>query len=114
MTVEYSLSVKTARMQVVLSSLVGGAAELLEGETVVARVPLEGGKLLGPLLTFELADGLAMEDGDPTRARLVDHRGESVVTGLTVGRTNADVLIDSAYLRQGQTVRILAAALRHA
>ena|SRR5215831_15410519 len=47
-------------------------------------------------------------------ARIVDHTGAVIVTGLTVGLTGADINLNSTALSPGQTVTITQGTITHA
>lgn len=112
--IEYTAEIKAARMSVVAAALSGGALELFEGPRLIARVPLTSGTVEGAELSFGVAEGLGITDGDADRAQLVGPDLSPVATGLSVGVLRGDVRMDSTDVRAGQTVRIISAVLRHA
>lgn len=126
MAVTYPNNVKVARMTAVrdLIDAGSGAGRLEIGTTamgtVLATVTLAdpSGTVAGAgvltLSSFPRSDTSADASGTAAAARLVDSDGNAVITGLTVGLSSADVILDSLSLTAGQTVTINSAVFTHA
>lgn len=126
MAVTYSTACKTARMEAVVAQIDGSAtAGTLEiGTTAMASV----------LATFTLADpcgtvtnGVLTLDFDPdisdlsadnsgtaVEARIKNGDGTSVITGLTVGTSGTDIVLDNNVINAGQTVTLTTGTITHA
>lgn len=121
MAVVYSTSVKAARMQAVLTAI--GASGRLEIGTadmgaVLATFTLDAtpGVVSGAVLTlsgFPKSDVSADATGQAAAARIRTGAGVDVVTGLTVGTSNADILLGSTALVAGQLVTLSSATITH-
>ena len=124
MAVTYSTAVKTARMQAVADQIDGGsAAGYLEIGTAgmastLATITLEdpcGSAASGVLtLTMPKSDTDADASGTAAAARIRDSNATDIITGLTVGTSGADVILDSVSITAGQTVTINSATITHA
>lgn len=126
MAVTYTTAVKTARMTAVVNQIDASAtAGTLEiGTTAMASV----------LATFTLADpcgtvasGVLTLDFDPdisdisadnsgtaVEARIKNGDGTSVITGLTVGTSGTDIVLDNNVINAGQTVTLTTGSITHA
>lgn len=126
MAVTYTTAVKTARMNAVVDQIDASAtAGTLEiGTTAMASV----------LATFTLADpcgtvtnGVLTLDFDPdisdisadnsgtaVEARIKNGDGTSVITGLTVGTSGTDIVLDNNVINAGQTVTLTTGSITHA
>jgi hypothetical protein len=109
--IDYSDAIKAARMSVVRTALAGGSLELLEGDTVLARIPLQQPVLIGSEITFAMSEGYCQEGGYPDSARMVTNDGQVAVKSMQIG---TDVALDQDRVQSGQSVRMLSAVLRHA
>lgn len=125
MTVIYSNETKIARMAGNVS--VAGATAVLEigtagMTTVLATIAL--GNPIAPAATgagvltlagFPRSDTSADATGTAAAARIRKSAGGAdVVTGLTVGLSGTDVILDSLSITAGQTVTINSAVFTHA
>lgn len=121
MAVTYSTSLKTTRMQAVSTAC--GAAAVLEIGTSGMRIILARFTLNNPagtasngVLTFSgfpktvtaIAGGIAAAARIRTAAG-----GTDVVTGLTVGTQNTDILLVTTDLPSGSSVTLNAANITH-
>lgn len=130
MPVIYSPATKTARMTATRDRIdAGGAAGKLEICTagyaaVLATIPLgypgnATGTVAGTapvrltLAGFPRSDA-ADNSGVPAVARIRTSDDQDVITGLTVGLTDADVILDSLDITAGQQVIINSAVFDHA
>lgn len=125
MAVVYSTATKNARMTAVRDQIDAGSGPgvLQIGTTGMATVLAEitlndpSGTISGAVLTlsgFPKSDTSANATGTPAAARIRDSAGNDVITGLTVGLSAADIILDSLSITAGQTVTINSAAITHA
>ncbi|MCU0298022.1 MAG: hypothetical protein MUF33_05820 [Candidatus Nanopelagicales bacterium] len=124
MAVVYPNSVKIARMAAVVSQA-GTTAVLEIGTTGMATVlatftlnnPIAGAATGAGVLTLSgfPKNATAAATGTAAAARIrTATGGADIVTGLTVGTTAADVILDSVSITSGQTVTLNSATLTHA
>jgi hypothetical protein len=125
MAVIYPNPVKIARMAAVVSQ--AGATAVLEiGTTGMASVlatinlgnPIAGAATGAGVLTltgFPRSDTAADNTGIAAAARIrTASGGTDIITGLTVGLSAADVILDNLNINAGQTVTINSAVFTHA
>lgn len=124
MAVTYTNAVKIARMGAVTSQS-GPSAVLEIGTTAMGTVlatinlnnPIAGAATGAGVLTlsgFPKSD-LADATGTAAAARIRTASGATdVITGLTVGTSGADVILDSLSITAGQTVTINSCVFTHA
>lgn len=123
MAINYSAAVKTARMTVVLDAIdadiAAGSLEIATSSygTVLATIELDtpSGSVTGDTLTFSVpvSDTSADATGTAAVARIKDGAGNVVINNLTVGTSNADVVLGSASISAGQSVVINSAVIQH-
>lgn len=125
MAVTYTTAVKAARMTAVRDQIDGGTgAGILEigtsgMATVLATITLGDpcGTVSGAVLTlsgFPRSDTSADATGTAAAARIRDSASTDVITGLTVGTTGTDIVLDSVSITAGQTVTLNSATITHA
>lgn len=125
MAVTYTTAVKNARMTAVRDQidLGAGAGVLQIGTTGMATVLAEitlndpSGTITGGILTlsgFPKSDTSANAAGTAAAARIRDSAGTDVITGLTVGTSGTDIILDNTNIAAGQTVTINSATITHA
>ena len=125
MAVTYTTAVKTARMNAVKDQIDAGAgAGKLEIGTsgmasVLATITLADpcGTVTNGVLTFSSmprSDTSADASGTAAAARIRDSNNVDIVTGLTVGTSGTDIILDSVSITAGQTVTINSATITHA
>jgi hypothetical protein len=123
MSVTYTTAVKNARLDAVVAAI--GATGVLEiGTTgmasVLATIALNAtaGTSSGGVLTlsgFPKSDASADATGIAAAARIrTASGGTDIITGLTVGLSASDIILDSLSITAGQTVTINSAAITHA
>lgn len=123
MAIIYTTAVKNARLDAVIAAI--GTAGVLEiGTTgmgsVLATIPLANpaGTTSGAVLTFSgmpRSDTAADATGTAAAARIRTATGDTdIVTGLTVGTSATDIVLDSVSITTGQLVSITAATITHA
>jgi hypothetical protein len=126
MAVTYSTAAKNARLQAVADLIDAGAGPgVLQIGTagmgsVLAEFTLTDpcGSVAAGVLTFDfdpdISDTSANATGTAAAARIRDSNGTDIITGLTVGTSSADIILDSVSITVGQTVTITTAAITHA
>ena len=124
MTVTYTTAVKTARMNAVKDQIDGGtgAGKLKirnSSDTILATITLSDpcGTVTNGVLTFSgtpLSDTSADASGTAANAIITDSSDTTVISGLTVGTSGSDIILDSVSITAGQTVTITAATITHA
>lgn len=124
MSLIYDVTVKTARLQAVINELdahanpayieIGTAGMAL----VLATIPLSDpcATVSGTTLTFTMpkSDTSADATGTAAEARIMTGGGIAKITGLTVGTSGTDVILDSVSITATQTVTINSASIAHA
>ncbi len=125
MAVTYTDAVKRARMDAVTTAA-GTTAVLEIGTagmgTVLATIalgnPIAAGAAGAGVLTlsgFPRSDTSADNTGTAAAARIrTASGGTDIITGLTVGLSASDVILDSLSITAGQTVTINSAVFTHA
>jgi hypothetical protein len=134
MAVVYSSTLKNNRMQLVADLTAGKVAAAstgtaAAGSLVIGTSALSGGT--GVLATIALSttpgtvstgvltlSGVplsvaASASGTAAKAELRDNGGNPIVTGLTVGTSAADIIINSTTITSGQTVTCTAGTITH-
>lgn len=125
MAVTYTNAVKIARMGAVTTA--AGATAVLEiGTASMASIlatitlgnPIAGAATGAGVLTlsgFPRSDTAADNTGTAAAARIrTASGGTDIITGLTVGLSASDVILDSLSITAGQTVTINSAVFTHA
>lgn len=126
MAVIYSAATKTARMNAVVTAI--GASGKLKlftaADVLLATFPLAAtaGTVAGSVLTLSDANGAtsgimnttASAAGTAAKASITTSADVDVVTGLTVGTTGADLILDNNVLAVGQAITINSATITHA
>jgi hypothetical protein len=127
MSVTYSTTVKTARMTAVRDQIdAGGSNGRLEicsagYASILATVTLgysgsSTGTISGSVLTlagFPRSDVSADATGTAAVARVRTSASADVITGLTVGTSGTDVVLDSVGITSGQVITINSATFTH-
>lgn len=126
MAVVYSTATKTARLQAVVNQIDAGAGPgtLEIGTTgmasILAIITLAdpSGTVSGTVLTFDfdpdVSDTSADNGGTAAEARIKDSNGNIIISGLTVGTSGADIILDSVSITAGQTVTLTTGTITHA
>lgn len=125
MAVTYTNAVKIARMAAVVSQA-GTTAVLEIGTTGMASVlatfnlnnPIAGAATGAGVLTlsgFPKSDTSADNTGTAAAARIrTATGGTDIITGLTVGTSGADIILDNLSINAGQAVTLNSAVITHA
>jgi hypothetical protein len=126
MAVTYSTAVKTLRMQAVADAIDAGASSgTLEigttamGSTLATFTLVEPcGTVSGAVLTLDfdpdISDSSADASGTAAAAQIKNGSGTVVISGLTVGTSGTDIVLDSTSITAGQTVTLTAGTITHA
>lgn len=121
MAVVYATTLKNTRLDAVTTAA-GTTAELEIATTgfalILATIPLAnpiGAGAAGGILTITMpqSDTSADDTGAAAEARITDGAATNIVTGLTVGLSAADIILDSLDITAGQTVTINSATITH-
>lgn len=126
MAITYAATTKTARMQAVVDKIdagagpgvlqIGTAAMALVLATFTLADPC--GVVAGSVLTFDfdpdISDVSADATGTAAAARIRDSDSNDVVTGLTVGTSGTDVIVDNTSIAVTQVVTITLGTFTHA
>lgn len=124
MAVTYASGLKDTRMTAVRDAIDAGAGagKLEIGTTgmgtVLATITLAdpSGTISSGVLTlssFPRSDSSADASGTAAAARIRTSADADVVTGLTVGTSGTDIVLDSTSITAGQTVTINSATITH-
>lgn len=125
MAVIYAAAVRTARMNEVLDAINAGAGpgKLKIGTAAMASVLAvltladPAGSVSGDVLTFDfdpdISDTSADNSGTAAAATITDSDDNVIVSGLTVGTSGTNIVLDSVNITAGQTVTITAGTLTH-
>lgn len=125
MAVTYSTAAKNARLDAVAALIDAGTAGKLKirdsGNVVLATLTLAdpcAAAASGGVLTFDfdpdISDTSADASGTAANAIITDSSDTTVISGLTVGVSGTDIVLDSVSITAGQTVTISSGAITHA
>ena len=126
MAVTYSTAVKTARMAAVIAQIDAGAGPgtveigTTGMGTVLAVLTLADpcGTAASGVLTLDfdpdISDTSANATGTAASAQIKDSNGTVIISGLTVGLSAADFIMDSVSITAGQTVMLTTGTITHA
>lgn len=126
MAVTYSTAAKNARLDAVTALIDAGvsAGKLKirnSSDTVLATLTLAdpcASAASGGVLTFDfdpdISDTSADASGTAANAIITDSADTTVISGLTVGTSGTDIILDSVSITAGQTVTITAGTITHA
>jgi len=120
----YAAALRTVRMQAVADAIdVTAAGKLKIGTTAMASILATltladpCGTVSGNVLTFDfdpdISDTLADNTGTAAEATITDSADNVIVSGLTVGLSAANVIMDSLSITAGQTVTISSGTITH-
>lgn len=123
MSVTYATAVKTSRMTATRDAVANGTLELLSaGDVVLAIFGLSasGGTVTNGVWTLAFdASTVQGETGaaggvDATKAQIKNSGGTAVITGLTVGTSGTDIVLDNNNIDEGQNITLSSATITHA
>jgi hypothetical protein len=124
MSVIYAASLKTTRMQAIVTAL-GAAAKLVLGTSALSgatgvlateTLPATAGTVSGSVLTFSSTpySVAAAAAGTLAKAELRTSADAVIISGLTVGTSGADIIVDTTTISSiGQMVNINSGTLTH-
>jgi hypothetical protein len=122
MSVTYTTAVKNARLDAVTSQI-GSSGKLEIGTSamaaILATITLNSpaaAAASGGVLTFSgfPKTVAASASGTAAAARIRTSGNTDIITGLTVGTSSADIILDSTAITSGQNVTINSATITHA
>ena len=122
MAVTYIAALKSTRMQAAITAIdANGTATLEIGTTGMAAVLVsitlshpsfaESGGVI--TMAGVPKSGTAASNGSAAAARIKDGSGTAIVTGLTVGTTAADIILNTVTINSGQTVTLNSGTITH-
>ena len=111
MAVTYNAAVKTSRMTATRDYFADGTLEILtSGDALLATFGLSasGGTISGSdwVLAFDATTVTASGDGTAAKAQIKTSGGSAHITGLTVGLTASDLILDNTSILTGQSVSL--------
>jgi hypothetical protein len=125
MAVTYANSLKDTRMTAVITALdtasgfatidIASSAGFTSGILVTITLAKPSFTEASEAITMAGApkSGTAGATGTATQARIKDGAGTVVVSGLTVGTSAADIILNSTSITNGQTVTLSSAVITH-
>jgi hypothetical protein len=121
MAVTYNAALKSARMREVIDAIDDdtdpGELIITDGTNALVSITLAKPSFTesGGVITMAGAprSGDATATGTASVARIEDGGGTTVVSGLTVGTTGAEVNLNSVAISSGQTVTLNSGAITH-
>ena len=123
MTIIYRATLRTTRLDAVLTDIDGGAGagKLKLYTTGLALLLVDialadpAGVVLGDTLTFTMpqSDASADNTGEATEATITDSDDNVIISGLTVGTSATDIILSSTAITQTQEVQIDSAVITH-
>jgi hypothetical protein len=120
MAVNYTNAVKTARMNATRTHFANGKLQI--GTAGMAAVLAEfdltagAGSVSDGVWSLAFASGTATASagGTAAAARIITSGSAADLTGLTVGTSAADIVLDSTSISNGQAVTLTSATITHA
>lgn len=120
MAVTYAAVVKTARMTATRDEVANGTLEIgtagMAATLVTFGLNAAGGTISGDTwtLVFDSDTVAATATGTAAEARIKTSGGTTVISGLTVGTSAADIILDNDNIASGQSVTLSSATVQHA
>jgi hypothetical protein len=124
MTVSYNAPLKSTRMQAVIAAIDADAlpATLEIGQAAMAPVLVvitlgdpsftESGGVI--TMTGVPKSGVASTSGTAQEARIKSGSGTIIVSGLSVGTSGTDIILNNVGITSGQTVTLTSGTITHA
>lgn len=134
MSVTYSATLKTNRMQLVADLIAGKVAAASTGTAAAGTIVVGTSSLSGAtgvLITFTLSatpgtvagsvftisgtplTATASGTGTAAKGEIRDNAGNVIVSGLTVGTSGTDIIINATAISTGQFVTLSSATITH-
>lgn len=122
MAVIYAAAVRTARLQAVVDAIDAGTAGKLKfytaADALLATLTLADpcGTVSGDVLTFDADPDItaaASGTGTVAKATITTSADAVIVSGLTVGTSGTDIIVDSTSITSGQTVSFNTGTITH-
>lgn len=123
MAVIYASALRTTRMNDVKTAIDAGSGPgtieigtaSMASTLAVLTLSDPCGSVSGDVLTFSAitSDSSADNTGTAAAARIKDSDGNVIVSGLTVGTSGANVVLNSTSISSGQQVSISSATITH-
>lgn len=134
MSVVYSSTLKNNRMQLVADLIAGKTASAASGSATAGKLVIGDSTLSGAtgvLVTFTLGTtpgtvsaGVLTVSGTPlttsasgtgtaSKAEFRDNAGNVIVSGLSVGTSAADIIINATAISSGQSVTLSSGTITH-
>lgn len=120
MAVTYRTSLKTTRMQAVVTDvgatgklIIGTAAMALTLATLSLKNPI--GTVSGDHITIDVSGGVSVAasgTGTAAAAKITDGTND-IITGLTVNTSGADINLSNTSINSGQTVSLTSGTITH-
>lgn len=119
MAITYNVAVKEDRLDATRAYFANGTLEILTaGDVLLATFGLNAlaGSVTGAVWTlgFDATTVQAVASGAAAKAQIKTAGGLAHLTGLTVGTSAADLIVDNTNIATGQNVTINAATITHA
>ena len=123
MSVIYNAAVKTARITATRDYFANGTLEIQSADNTVLAIfglDTDGGDISGDTWTLVFdASTVPGETGagagtDAAKAQIKDSGGNAHLTGLTVGTSGTDIILDNVNIADGQNVTLSSATIQHA
>ena len=119
MAVTYNTAVKEDRMTATRDYFANGSLEIMtSGDAVLATFGLaaDGGSIAGAVwtLVFDASTVSASGTGTAAKAQIKTSGGSAHLTGLTVGTSASDIILDNTSITSGQDVTLSSATITHA
>lgn len=124
MAVIYDNTIKAARLTATRDELASGTLELLSASDAVLAIftlSVTGGTVSTDTWTLEFTststtgETAASTGTNATKAQIKDSGGVARLTGLTVGLSASDIIVDNQSIADGQTVTLSGAqTIQHA
>lgn len=119
MAVTYNAAVKTARITATRDHFANGTLEILtaaDAVLVTFGLDADAGSIAGGVWTLEFDAGTVAASGTGTaaKAQIKTSGGSAHLTGLTVGTSATDVVLNNTSIATGQDVTLTSATITHA
>lgn len=119
MAVTYNVAVKTDRMTATRDYFANGTLEIqTAADAVLVTFGLSaGGGTISTdtwTLTFDAGTVAAGATGTAAKAVIKTSGASAHITGLTVGTSGTDIIIDNTSINSGQNVTLSSATIQHA